>query len=82
MDTRRLGTFRIARKVIEDNPDAVLEVMRQLIVVRCEMMWDSDALCYVAISESFDVVPHGQIAPAYDVLMHAGGIVEFVRKES
>lgn len=64
---RRLGKFAISRKLLLEHPDLVMRALSNCIVVRCEQLWEYDALSYVALSPLFDVVPTGQIANDYRI---------------
>jgi hypothetical protein len=65
MKHRNIGRFDIVVSMIEDNPAAVRAVMAQCIIVRAEMRWDRDLIRYDAVSEQFERVEPGRIAPEY-----------------
>ena len=67
MDTRRIGNFVIDSHTIETDPDAVLELMSQCIIVRCEYKYAEGKFYYTAISELFDEIPISNISPDYDI---------------
>lgn len=50
---RRLGQFNIDRKLINDNPELVLNIMSRCIIVECEFNVQRDAFRYSAISDLF-----------------------------
>jgi len=74
MKNRRLGKFTISSMMIERSPEIVRAVMGRCIIVRCEMLFEFDALEYVAISPDFDEVQPGMISPKYDVITDNGDI--------
>lgn len=73
-ENRRLGKFTINSVMIERNPEIVRAVMGRCIIVRCEMLFEIDALEYVAISPFFDVVDRGTLSPEYDVIIDGSDI--------
>lgn len=75
----RIGKFSVDRSLIETSPEVLMKLMSHCIVVRCELMYDN-VFEYVAISPEFDVVPVGQFAPHYHVIVsEPGGILSFKR---
>ena len=75
---RRIGRFAMSRQLVERDPETARAVMGRVIVVRCEMMYETDTLEYMALSPDFDEVPQNEIAPAYDVMISdGGGRIEF-----
>ena len=68
MKSRRIGRFVLNRNFIEANKELAREIMGRCIVVRCEMVYYSDALEYIALSPDFDEIPEHSIAPEYQVI--------------
>ena len=62
---RRIGRFHIDRHLIDNQPEDVLRLLRDILIVRAEMRYDRDAIEYVGISENFAPVPEGCITPEY-----------------
>ncbi len=56
--------------MLEDNLQLMHEVMKNCIVVRCEMRYDIDGFDYTAICKDFDEVPPGEMAPYYTPIFH------------
>lgn len=79
MKPRRLGKFQIASHNIEDHPEMVRQIMSQVIVVRCEQMYDTDSFSYTAISEHFDEVELGQMTPEYQVMINSDCKITFLK---
>ena len=70
MKLNRLGRFQIA---ITDNavkPEEIMQLMAQCIVLRAEMLYESQSIHYTAHSGMFDIVPTGQIIPMYVIIIH------------
>ncbi len=75
---RRIGRFSISRQLVDHDAETVRAVMGRCIIVRCEMMYESNSLQYVAVSPEFAEVPLGQIIPGYDVIISDNGArIEF-----
>ena len=66
-NSRKLGRFVINNRDIQEDTETVQAVMAQCVPVRTESLWECDGIEYIAISEHFDSVPHGQIVPEYAV---------------
>ena len=73
-ENRRIGRFTISSRMIERSPEIVRAAMGRCIIVRCEMLFEFDALEYVAISPDFDEVQQGMISPEYEVIIDNGDI--------
>ena len=67
MDNRRIGNFVIDQYVVEKDPEAVLEIMGQCIIVRCEYKYGIGKFYYTAISNLFEDIPISNIPPDYDI---------------
>lgn len=76
----RIGRFGISLTLAEREQELARAIMGKCIIVRCEMMYETNRLEYVAISDEFDEVPQGAMAPEYEVHISEGGArIEFVR---
>lgn len=83
LSDRRLGRFRIDLEIINESPEVVRRVMRDVIVIRAETMLMDAVIDYHAQCEAFDPVPQGEEAPAYDILYDVeADTVSWERKES
>lgn len=69
MNKRNLGKFSIGRKLIDDHFDVVLEAMKDIVVVRAEYMYNSDAIEYTALSRNFRELEAGETTPIYTLIM-------------
>lgn len=63
MKDRRIATFSISLKAIEDDADKVRAVMAECIVLRAETMWHRGAIEYTAISPRFNELKEGEEPP-------------------
>ena len=79
MDThKRVGRFRISDEMIRFNPEIAQKVLSKVIVVRCEKhFWGYYE--YLALSNRFDIVEEGVIAPYYDAVIK-NGFVSFEKE--
>lgn len=65
MRQRRIGRFEISTNLIDDEPHAVQEALRDMIIVRAEQMYDTMSIEYMAISDKFEELALGHRAPRY-----------------
>lgn len=80
---RRLGRFALSRMMIERDQETARAIMGRCIIVRCEMMYESNTLEYLALSPDFDELQQGMMAPAYEVHISDGGaLIEFKRSNT
>lgn len=66
---RRMGRFRIPMEIIDQKPEDVMDFMREMVVVRCELRYDVRAFEYTVIGNVFDVVEECREIPFYDLEM-------------
>jgi hypothetical protein len=64
---RQGGTFAISEEVIKENPELVLKVMGQVIVIKCEYDYLSGTFKYTAISPYFEEIAPGMEPPGYGI---------------
>jgi hypothetical protein len=80
-----MGEFKINFLLVEDNPDEVKAILRDLdvLIVRCEAMYTDTNLHYVGISPKFRVVKMGNKIPEYilNVTKDAGGVIQVTVQE-
>ena len=62
---KRKGTFEITQQAIEEDPEAVMAIMGQMIIVKAEMMAIKMAIEYHAYSPLFREIEIGDIIPEY-----------------
>lgn len=63
---KRIGAFRIGRDLVDEKPEWARAILADMIVVRCELSYASDAFEYFALSNSFDEIEPGLPAPSYE----------------
>jgi hypothetical protein len=65
MKDRRIGKFDIDRYVVEYQPEIVLMILKDCIVLRTENAIWKDAFEYVAINPAFSEISMGENPPRY-----------------
>ncbi len=70
---RRLGKFRISHTYIQDFPQSVMELLKDVLIVRAESNYANEEIEYTAMSELFDTVPLGYVPNQYNVIVHNDG---------
>jgi len=63
----RLGRFFIKREMLRNNLDALLHVMRDMVVFQTTYRMDTDEVEYLAWCEEFDEIPEARVAPTYQI---------------
>ncbi len=76
LSSRRVGKFFIDSQVMEDNPELVLQIMAECIVLRAERMFYRDGVEYVACSRRFRPLPMGEIVPEYRWVIRDGAFAQ------
>lgn len=79
--TRKLGRFYIALDVIETKPALALAIMGNVIVVRAELLYESNRVEYMAVSDLFKVVPMTEEVPVYSFVFKGQHVIA-VKEES
>lgn len=64
---RRLGRFNVSRVLLREQPEQLKPLFAEMIVVEAQMRWERDRVEYLAMSERFEVVPEGVMAPLYEI---------------
>lgn len=78
---RRIGRFSITLDIIERYPETVRCALRDMIVVRAEMVYWSESIDYVAISPLFAEAPPNLDIPVYAALFDAAaGTMTWTRR--
>ena len=62
---KRKGTFKITRDIIEKNPEAIIEVLKDVLVVSTENDFMTNTLIYRGYSKHFDLVKECEPIPEY-----------------
>lgn len=66
---RRIGRFFIESDIIEYYPDLARQVLKDVIIVRAEHLFAYDSMEYMGISEAFEEIKAGELAPLYQPIM-------------
>lgn len=77
--SHRIGRFAMSAFTLRVNPQAVADMMRNLIIVRAEMMYPGDCIDYTAFSPIFEPGSIMLDAPRYLVTC-TDGVWAFVRQ--
>lgn len=82
MTNKNLGRFRIDSRFIHEQPERVAEVFKimKCVPVRAEMIYYSNEIEYMAISELFPELEYGKMIPDYTlkIIQNESGSVESV----
>lgn len=62
---KRKGTFKITRELIENNPEAIIEVLKDVLVINVENDFMTNTLIYNGYSKHFDLTELNEPAPEY-----------------
>ena len=60
-----LGSFYLSRELINNNLSMCHVILSNVVVIRAEMMYESDAIFYTGFSHGFIELELGQKAPLY-----------------
>jgi hypothetical protein len=69
---RRLGAFKISRRLIDECPQDALAILDGCLVLRAECLLYDDTVEYYAIHPEFDHVPEYQPIPVYVATVSGG----------
>ena len=62
---KRKGSFKITRELIEKKPEAIVEVLKDVLVVSIENDFMTNSLMYRGYSKHFDLVEDHEPVPEY-----------------
>lgn len=68
--SKRIGVIYINLNEINKNPEIVKQIMAKIIVLKADFEIWHERFRYEAISDCFDEMENGSIAPKYDVIIH------------
>lgn len=63
-----MGKFQIDHAFIDDF-DLMRDIMRDIIIIRAESMYDINAIVYTGLSRNFRRVDQGEIIPTYKIII-------------
>lgn len=69
---RRLGTFKIQIGIVKDNEILAREILKDVIVVKAELMFVTDTVDYVGMHPSFKEIESACPALEYDTVIELG----------
>jgi hypothetical protein len=81
MHHRQIGQFQMEEHLIESNPDNVARILMLLNFVPLRVDRDpaSFGYKYCGISDMFQKLPRGAMAPEYEIIVHAeNGVIKSV----
>lgn len=64
-----IGKFTIRKYFIESRPELVRAMLRDVIVLRAELRYDTDGIRYVGLHDSFHPLPRGSLPMEYEALI-------------
>lgn len=62
---KRKGTFKISRPLILQEPKAVLEILKDILIVKCDNDFMADSIIYYGYSKHFDITEENEEPPTY-----------------
>jgi len=84
VEERRMGTFCVSQRIVKNNPLAVADMLRGMIVIRCEPAVGTDPLVmdlrYWAYSTLFDPLVEGTQIPAFIPCFNPDGSFKALEK--
>lgn len=69
------GMVKISREHLEGHTDEVMEFLKDMLILRAEMMYHTDGIEYIALCKDFDPVESNMIIPVYGVELVKGKLV-------
>lgn len=61
----RKGTFKITRDLIESNPEVIIDLLKDILVVKIDSDFMYNSLHYYGYSKHFDLLEDGEFPPEY-----------------
>lgn len=73
LTNQHVGRFSVTCHLIRTQPGQVVEMMRMLgvVIVRAELLYQSDAIEYIGLSLAFDKISDNCEAPEYRIICHS-----------
>lgn len=66
---KRKGTFTLSRQMLMEDPEVVMKMLGDVLIIRAENCFVEDNIIYYGYSEHFDEVPEGSISPVYQCVV-------------
>jgi hypothetical protein len=70
--TKRKGKFSLPLELINTSPRTVLKILKDVIIVRAEVMYVSNSIEYYGISDQFDEISDRCVVPTYKAIIDEG----------
>lgn len=70
----RIGRFSISRSIIDRHPVVACKLLRDIVIVRAELNYATDAVEYTGLSEKFDLVNRFGLPPQYLIEIEGIGL--------
>ena len=76
MNDRQLGVFEVPRLLMHEDPDRVAQIFAALhfVPVRAEMLYVSDTIEYVGMSDQFDEISPNERPKRYRIVVLPGDV--------
>lgn len=71
--SRRVGRFFISAELIDENPNEMMQLFSQTVILRCEYRYDMQAFEFSARSELFEMNEPALSVPLYTLGCHKEG---------
>lgn len=73
---KRIGTFKISRPLIMEEPKAVLEILKDVLIVKLDNDFITDSIIYYGYSKHFEIIEASELPPTYyaDIAKQPDGI--------
>lgn len=73
---RRIGKFKIAKELIDEQPGTVAKALEGCIIVRAELFYVENNMEYFAYHPDFDPVHPAEVTPQYQLMMSRAASVD------
>lgn len=67
---RRIGKFCLSSDLIEGDPESVMQILGQCVVVRAEYFYHLDMVEYIALCPMFHIAAAGELVRTYTWIKH------------
>ena len=65
MDITRYAKFEVSMALIDNNPEDVIKIFADVLVVRAEAMYHKKTIEYIGWSKHFRELEKGEVTPTY-----------------
>lgn len=79
---KRKGIIPISRELFNENPEALLKVFENVLIIKADNDFFKNIITYYAYSNNFDSLKEGEVAPEYfPVITEDEGEIKIVKWE-